>query len=446
MNDENPIAHHTSLKVKWAFFFTSLIVSLGLLELFLNIFIDKFNQVRVFKLIKESQERVERIKRSFQFEVAPAKEDPGLEILAIGDSYTNGGNVSFNQSYPYLLWEMNEGKATVTNMGVCESSTALAYDNLKRFLEGHDYDSSKKYLVTLLVGAADIFADSLEIDDGQRPEKQDRYFKRTDLESENTWVMKVKVFRLISYLWYVISEDISEHLFLVFNDVFYADKNEYKEFFSCFVQNETRECLRRGHLDKTRIYGYFRRYAYELDLDSAGKVKVLMTLFRAFPQILEQPDPFLSDLVVNAKLQSLIPMNEVITVIEKAASSSNKLDKLASLYLQNIRNWGGRVEKLKDYKRFYFNKILSLVEEYKNINLFLLTYPLNFSDTNEVIKELAARSLERVYLVDLEDRFKPLLQMKGNEKKYFDDWQHCTPLGYALMAKEVLDKIRLYSP
>ena len=54
-------------------------------------------------------------------------------IVFIGDSFTNGGNVNFEQSFPYQSFLRFNKKIEVRNMGVCEDTTFGASKRLTIF-------------------------------------------------------------------------------------------------------------------------------------------------------------------------------------------------------------------------------------------------------------------------------------------------------------------------
>ncbi len=62
-------------------------------------------------------------------------------ILAMGDSLTNGTNVSDRQTYPYHLYRLfakRGERTTVVNMGYCEETTFGVADKLKKYLARKD--------------------------------------------------------------------------------------------------------------------------------------------------------------------------------------------------------------------------------------------------------------------------------------------------------------------
>lgn len=85
------------------------------------------------------------------------EEEKGYVILSLGDSFTYGGNVSFEQTYPYILQtilarENLSREFTVVNAGVCEHNSRQVLARLPDFINKY-----KPNMVLLLVGATDRF-------------------------------------------------------------------------------------------------------------------------------------------------------------------------------------------------------------------------------------------------------------------------------------------------
>ena len=82
-------------------------------------------------------------------------------VVAVGDSYTFGGNVAAQETYPQRLAELLAADGYgqgVVNLGRCEDNTWSTVRRLRAFLDTAEHKGLAPELVILLVGSADRFA------------------------------------------------------------------------------------------------------------------------------------------------------------------------------------------------------------------------------------------------------------------------------------------------
>ena len=97
-----------NIKFKVTIFVLSLVISIIIAELLLQKIISDVNLPRVyhdvaeFNLYDKEQEGKERYFRDQSQEVYQSNEK--TEIISLGDSFTNGGNTFWDNTYPYKLF------------------------------------------------------------------------------------------------------------------------------------------------------------------------------------------------------------------------------------------------------------------------------------------------------------------------------------------------------
>jgi lysophospholipase L1-like esterase len=129
----------------------SLIVSLFTLEILMRIVGDLYQESRVTKSKEVKVFKSKRYERSGELQDIP------LKILTLGDSFTFGGLVKENETYPRQLEDLIKKKTKIQNIdvingGMCERTSRDILNSLPIAINLHNPD----YII-LLVGAANRF-------------------------------------------------------------------------------------------------------------------------------------------------------------------------------------------------------------------------------------------------------------------------------------------------
>ena len=168
-------------------------------------------------------------------------------------------------------------------------------------------------------------------------------------------------------------------------------------------------------------------------------IRDFMGLLEYQPQLLER-DYLVMNLLGLVKLQDIVSFEELKAAIEK---NSHKIvpeaQKVNQELIGNASYWYDNLEKLNGERDVYWKKIFTLAREH-NSSIVVMNYPLPYQSTNGYLQTLAKK--EGSEFIDVEKTF--TLHQKGADA-LLDDWEHCSPEGYDLIAQTLYDKIELMS-
>lgn len=388
-------------------------------------------------------------------------------ILCLGDSYTFGGEVNFNESYPYLLNLLVKEKGyEVINAGICEADTSKM---LERFEELRYIKPDK---VIFLGGTANFFS-----------------YKR-----EETIFSKIKVFKFFNiFLNNLKAFFIKQNLQLfigslpvklnnndVLNDEDYLiisisnylfEKRDFKKAEEIFKEaiKKYPESINLNYLgvslyfkigNAEKLSFYLKRlesFLSNCDLknnnDICGRIKMTLGELKIIDNnfseglknildslyYLENIENYDVYLIKQAySLQSVFSANEIIAKLNDIKKSNlhlNKSKKLSHLidYFSNFE----KNEKLITQRIKHDIKKLKKITEKSNSKLYLLTYPYPYKKVNNLIREIAIE--EKIELIDVEKHFETLYEK--HRKDYFKDFDHLNFRGNKILAELIYRNI-----
>jgi len=369
-------------------------------------------------------------------------------IVAIGDSFTNGGNVQSHQSYPSQLFEL-EKRSSVVNLGRCESSAYSAYLRLKNFYETN---SKRPKFVTILVGAADGFVEKPE------SEAKDTFVNI----SSSSWVFELRTYKLIRYIslglkrnrlignigkaWDLEKEiSIASKVKSIMQNA-YLDKKDLNQEWSKAHQLLSLDFL--NYCERNKIYVDNPRgllhasliYLVRLYTSKGDHGKALETLLNFQSQ---HPKLFWSDFFQPARfffyqifqIQSRYSSNSVLENFQKQLEiePSIRENNHFQYMLKRFENWDSQESKISVKRKKYLGEMIKLARNFGTTPI-LMTYPSEYEAANRDIVDVA--KMNKVSLVDLR-RFFDKNSKDSGRVRFFEDDDHLTPYGYKLMAKEV---------
>ncbi len=441
-----------SWKTKLTIFILSLIVSVTAVEFGLRYLIKQTNLPRIYHDVAEYNlsDRESAGKNDYyrdrSLEIYGGKEP--LEILCIGDSFTNGGNTFWDNSYPYKLYLKFNKKVTVRNLGVCASTTEQIATRLEDFYKSNQYSSEKKYVIAVMAGSADVFAGSELV----------QKISALNISKEQKWVeMNQKTDSFLSQFYFykvitLLSQDIKNRIDKVdsvteqvafSNQELSACHNvkTSKERVDCLVKTlkmESYHKLSQGSKEYLIIRFLLEKKAFKSS-EVTEVIRDFMGLLEYQPQLLER-DYLVMNLLGLVKLQDIVSFEELKAAIEK---NSHKIvpeaQKVNQELIGNASYWYDNLEKLNGERDVYWKKIFTLAREH-NSSIVVMNYPLPYQSTNGYLQTLAKK--EGSEFIDVEKTF--TLHQKGADA-LLDDWEHCSPEGYDLIAQTLYDKIELMS-
>ncbi|AUN99920.1 hypothetical protein C0V70_17770 [Bacteriovorax stolpii] len=439
-------------KTKFTIFFLSLIVSVVTVEFGLRYLIKQTNLPRIYHDVAEYNlsDRESAGKSDYyrdrSMEIYGGKEP--LEILCIGDSFTNGGNTFWDNSYPYKLYLKFNKKVTVRNLGVCASTTEQIATRLEDFYKSNQYSSEKKYVIAVMAGSADVFAGSELV----------QKISALNISKEQKWVeMNQKTDSFFSQFYFykvvtLLAQDLKNRIDKVDSvteQVTFSNQElsachsakTSKERVDCLIKTlkmESYNKLSQGSKEYLIIRFLLEKKAFKSS-EVTEVIRDFMGLVEYQPQLLER-DYLVMNLLGLVKLQDIVSFEELKAVIEKNSHRiALEAQKVNQELISNASYWYDNLEKLNGERDIYWKKIFTLAREH-NSSIVVMNYPLPYQSTNGYLQTLAKK--EGSEFIDVEKIF--TLHQKGADV-LLDDWEHCSPEGYDLIAQTLYDKIELMS-
>tara|TARA_Y100000590_G_scaffold469529_1_gene657602 strand:- start:41399 stop:42730 length:1332 start_codon:yes stop_codon:yes gene_type:complete len=372
-------------------------------------------------------------------------------ILAIGDSFTNAGNVKSFHSYPYYLYELfskTKQPKSVLNMGLCEDSTFGVKDRLKEFIK--DNKTNLPESVVMLVGSADKF-ERFEIESDDKL-KLDWY--EVNPPSFYKSLRIYKVFRHIKlslmHKYLLGSEEIEEG---DFDQV----KNVYLELKEKSLKKEYKF---NEDVYLAKLPNGFKKYCEGLNISFSTAKEMIHSTLIYMTKILSSnlrhddafywlvdlaktfPEEFWSGKFEDAyyriiqvyQIQSKYDAEFVLTQFNEKTSSH----KYFKEFFQMIKEQEA-VDTYVDRKRMEAWKEIIEVTKKNKIKLYVMNYPSDYKSANEIIGQVV--SSNNVHFINNNQYFKDIIKKEGRAKILEDD-DHLTPFGYKLLAEHIFLKMK----
>lgn len=387
-----------------------------------------------------------------------------LEVITIGDSYTNGGNVLWNQTYPFQLFLKLGKKIPVSNMGVCEDTTKGSYLRLQDYF-AKNKSNTKNRIVVVLVGAADMFYDSgpafeslyNEFINGGHISSAEINLK---IEEKPEQWYNLKTIKMAKYVYSWSRDKLSVMLSSsIKKDPLSTDLAE------CFlaVDPTRRTCFTSKYIQISNDINakidspFFKTLTnviiFNNSLRQSGKeekiVEDLLTAIDVFPKMLGTPE-VIYNIASFSTLQSKYSLKEdILPRIKQSFNLNSKLfqkdlrpgqDRLtqSDAILEALENWTTNYDRASIAQKTHYQKMIELVHQ-NGGNIIFLTYPLDYKNTNSDILKLAEK--KNVHVIDITKLFSDLNAQGLTQEQLIGDWEHCTPLGYEYIATSVSEKI-----
>ena len=422
-----------NVKIKISIFTLSIVFSLFLLESSLFLFEYYFNKTKIFEAVTVI-DREFSSDQDYKFEINIGT-NIKKEIICIGDSYTNGGNLIDIETYPYLLWKELDEVTTVRNLGVCESTTQVALKNFDAFIHSDQFVANTSYTFVFLIGAADIFSSRIDM---EYTNNNTLSFSWKHLTKDSLSVVNIRSFRLFQFIFNASIDRLSQiPIFLSMQLKSEENNNYFSTLLSC-LKSSDRDCIIDHSISPLFLHYFLSKYAAQEKLTLTQKLGLSLRLLRANP-VLVNSDDFLHEIMVNSERQSKYSIE---LIIQETLIASKKVKKIEPFVIRIIKNMKHRQHlrtKLLNQQKDTYRKIISLAKKYDNIKLLLMTYPLAYQSTNNIIREIAQQN--NINIIDLENVFKEKIKTPNGYYDYITDWEHCTKKGYKLIAEMVKNQL-----
>lgn len=379
--------------------------------------------------------------------------DRGYSIICIGDSFTNGGNRlnNWRENYPYHLSrnliELGQN-VQVKNMGLCEDTTLGVSTRLKERLETLKDSFEIPRYVVVLAGSADAF----------HLKSEETHDKLTWINPESkavsldkSWYYKLRIYKVFRYIrfqmkhWYLLrfteSKDI-QHMWDKAGD--YGKEIEKGNYHKAnIILEEGIEYVAKKVPPSTRLGDQFILYRELIDSLIVTITNSNLTnndYDRAFESLLKivkaMPEAWgvygLRYLVYQTFLkQSNYSSFEVAKLIEQNQEIL-KRPKVREFY-ENILKLVEGEEGIDRVRMELWTQMVNLSKKY-NFTLIMQNYPSGYTAVNRALSKIS--SALNLPLVDNATVFDRLIQRDGRSK-YLRGDDHCTDLGYQIMAQNV---------
>jgi lysophospholipase L1-like esterase len=369
------------------------------------------------------------------------------QIITLGDSFTNGGNVMREHTYPHLLFELFDKKVSLINMGLCESTTKDTLNRVQLFYSRQTKKIRSTFII--LIGAADIFTDDLVLgsSDHKKYLQGVTEYEMNDKFSEETDKFELRIYKLFKKAW-VKLRGLNSEPYKILGPLFNKFKGCYKDQWS-----QKSSCLDKIYSGKAELF-----HQREIFKQTHSQIHYLNTQYSMQPyrssveDLLQYIDKFprnliymdvLFNLVAYTLLQSTYTIEHVRDQIErnylkeKAYIDGHQLQSEYSniqTTLRSLNHWIVNRERLYNERDEHLTKMVQLIKS-KGDKAILMTYPLPYKKANETTRLIAKK--ESIPLIDLENFFSSITSRTDKKNHLIDDWEHCTPEGYRLISEEV---------
>lgn len=355
----------------------------------------------------------------------------GYRILCIGDSYTYGGNVSWEDSYPYRLWlkfrKALPGKdITVVNEGHCEFNSRQVLAELSGYL-----DKYKPDMVLALTGSSDKW----NLVSFNKQDKNLVFRAGADYESY-----------LNSYACEVPEQSAGDFL---------RGLRVYKMGHITFLNLQERFILNRRALKMARLLmdgkapgatedeiqsaveAVYYASKYEAGLELALK---LLRSVKTDSVYYEKDLSYYYLLAWSFSFQNKYGADRVLAEMrsimkDRPEFASNKT------FAAYMGFFGGK-EKLERELEARLERNLDAIAALcrtRGVKLVLMNYPRSYTAVNTRLAAAAKRN--GVLFIDNYPVFEKVTAKSGRARYFMGD-DHCTPDGYGVLAGNIFDAIK----
>ncbi|MBT3583948.1 MAG: hypothetical protein HN509_03495 [Halobacteriovoraceae bacterium] len=444
--------------IKFGLFNISLVGSLIVLELGMRLLGWQMLSSREAGFL---QEKLKYEREEYLIEKEP---DFQYRVVTLGDSSTNGGNVHLRDTYPFQLFNIQQksplkNKFNILNFGICEYNS---YRTLNQIID--NFDTYNPDVVILLSGEADRF-NPIGLD------KEVDSNKKIKLWSLISHFRVFKMARGIWLNWKFKKES---------DRPFYPNYSGGKSDIPLLMQNYD-QVKRIANLFKNGWYKQAREVIATLDEDFAKSVnfdyqgddplryfyilledseligavytnylhqgqnreaiQFLLKVLKDFPVAFSyEESSIFYDMSVSFDFQSQVKASEIIKVFDDAVLHDPNIKNSLNFkrYFPLFKNKDQFRKQVNKNRKKNLQKIIDFLLE-KNIPIIVQNYPGNWMEANSDLELLAKKN--KLPFVDNHKKFQLLMDEK-NRKKYLEDDEHPTPLGYKIMAQNVWQELK----
>lgn len=346
-------------------------------------------------------------------------------VLCAGDSFTFGGDLPFELSYPFQLERILRLKKPnsvfkVVNAGVCEQNSSQLLQSLPKNIKYYQPDA-----VILLVGASN-------------------WFNFVGFKKDNTFCRKIKD-AFLGLRIYKMAKIIALNLEQKFFVMKFKQKTEPKFYKFLYDYSSFRSAV---DPDKPVLDEAAERRLQRVDyFMQVGEKEKASKLFRKIFEIDSGSDLFLYQVKdflehINRTIGEREGKKyepDLIKQVFQKKLENNRQDKMFYdylLFVQNIQKFY-KNEEIEKRLREDIEGIVEVCRK-NNVKLILQDYPSPYRRADAILRDIANK--HSLPIVKNGEVFGELLKV-GKTEAYFLNDSHCTPLGYRLMAENIYKAI-----
>lgn len=453
---------------RFLFFLVSSILCFLLTEFALNYFLKPYSLEKKYERINAigagNAEFIQKDRHENIYETFNSSNNQ-IQIVTIGDSYTNGGNVKWHNTYPFNLFLNLDQQYTVLNMGLCEDTTAGVYSRIKKYLNENHFG---KKIFVVLVGAADMFIESnVNMEDIYDEAAKTNAFLLQNLEFKGSnspnFLEKFKTYKMIKYVLFRLKTKILNMYYVNYKKTSTASLNS-----ECFDKDDDSRnfCLQEDlknltqHLTQNYDKKVFKHLIQQIiQINSSKKnaethiVEDLLLLGSSFPKVLAVPG-YIFNIVTYTSRQSKLSLGaDVLPFLKKTYASEKEFIEnqnqdqnkyyTTKSFLNAADAWNLKTIDNQKIQVQHFESLIKLIKSHGS-KLIIMTYPLNYRVLNQTIRQLSKKN--SIPVIDLEKKFEEAYDTGTAKDALIGDWEHCTPKGYKLIAELVESEVRKLLP
>lgn len=429
------------IKKIWIFRFSLMLISLTLSLLFVELglralgYSIQIGREASFNSSKDSREDFFKLKPFIKSE---------KWVVTLGDSLTNGGNVSIDKSYPFQLYHKSENslgknhvKYNILNYGKCESNTYQSLLQIKELLE--DFKEKPDYLV-FLGGAADRFSPIANFEQTELNQIKNEIRQSTT----SRFIKSLRLFKIYRSIKIALRNKFYERSWETTEESFLQKNPLYKDILKSITLGDYKKADEQIASLGPIVTDFDLETFINLGVDELNKslnreevIPLTLHFIEKYPSLykVHAKYPF-HRLVIAYDYQSKYSSEYISKRIEAMAKANPWIIEtlIYSNYYKLFKEKERTTLEIRKTRMTNLRSIAKLCKEH-GIKLIIQNYPADFREANIALEQLATEF--NLPFIDNHSEFNELISKNSNRHTYLEDDEHGTPLGYSIMADNV---------